>query len=275
MESKKINGYLSALRQRERAAGTLECYARALYAFAGWLGDRALGKQSAADWKHALQGKGLRPATINAKLAAVNGFLDYIGRSDCRTRLLRLQRRPFRDPGRTLTRADYSRLLAAARRADPRLALLLESICATGVRVSEVQYLTVEAARAGRADIAMKGKVRTILLPGKLCRKLLAYARGRGIGAGVIFRGRGGAPLSRKRIWAEMKALCTAARVDPRRVFPHNLRHLFATVYYQANRDIARLADLLGHSSMETTRLYLATAGDEQVRQLERLGLVS
>ena len=156
-----------------------------------------------------------------------------------------------------------------------RLALLLETICATGIRVSEVPYITVEAIRSGRAEITLKGKIRTILLPGKLCRKLQKYAGKRKITSGEIFLTRNGRGLSRRQIWAEMKSLCARAGVAASKVFPHNLRHLFARTFYRACRDVAKLADMLGHSSIETTRLYLISTGTEHARQLERLGLVT
>ena len=191
-------------------------------------------------------------------------------------KFLKIQRRLFRDDSRELTRPEYDRLLAAAReQGRERLALLLETICATGIRVSEVRYVTVETARTGRAEIALKGKIRTILLPGKLCRKLLKYARRQKIASGEIFLTRSGRGLSRKQIWAEMKSLCAKAGVAPTKVFPHNLRHLFARTFYRVCRDVARLADVLGHSSIETTRIYLISTGAEHATTLERMGLVS
>ena len=224
----------------------------------------------------ALLTKGLAPATVNAKLSALNGLFRFLGWEDCRVRFLKVQRRAFRDAARELTLADYQRLLdAAQKRGKHRLALLLEAICATGVRVSEVRFLTVEAAERRRADVTLKGKIRTILLPGKLCRKLLKYARKQKIASGEIFLTKGGNSLSRKQIWREMKGLCEAAGVKPPKVFPHNLRHLFAVTFYRATRDIVKLADVLGHSCVDTTRIYLMTTGAEHARQLERLGLVS
>jgi site-specific recombinase XerD len=151
----------------------------------------------------------------------------------------------------------------------------METICATGIRVSEVRYITVEAARAGRTEIRLKGKIRTILLPSKLCRKLLKYARKQKTASGEIFLTRSGAPVSRRQIWREMKALCKEAGVEASKVFPHNLRHLFATAFYRACRDIVKLADVLGHSSIDTTRIYLMTTGAEHARQMEKLGLVT
>ena len=151
----------------------------------------------------------------------------------------------------------------------------METICATGIRVSEVRYITVEAAQAGRTEIRLKGKIRTILLPSKLCRKLLKYARKQKTASGEIFLTRSGAPVSRRQIWREMKALCKEAGVKASKVFPHNLRHLFATAFYRACRDIVKLADVLGHSSIDTTRIYLMTTGAEHARQMEKLGLVT
>ena len=181
----------------------------------------------------------------------------------------------FRSTARDLTREDYTRLVETAQAlGKDRLALLIETICATGIRVSEVRYITVEAARAGQTTISLKGKLRTILLPGKLCRKLLKYARKKKIASGEIFLTRSGRGLSRRQIWAEMKALCDRAGVERSKVFPHNLRHLFARTFYRACRDVAKLADVLGHSSIETTRIYLISTGAEHARQMAKLGLV-
>ena len=174
--------------------------------------------------------------------------------------------------GAELTREEYEKLLAAA---PERTGLIMETVCATGIRVSELRYITVEAARSGSAEIRLKGKIRTILLPGKLCRKLLKYAKKQKTASGEIFLTGNGKPLTRGQIWAEMKAVCKKAGVDPRKVFPHNLRHLFARTFYRVTRDIAKLADVLGHSSIETTRIYLISTGEEHARVLDRLGLVS
>ena len=208
-------------------------------------------------------------------LVSLNCFFTFLGKQEYRIRTLRIQRKLFRDDSRELTRAEYDRLIAAAQSAGKsRLALLMETICATGIRVSEVQYITVEAVEKGRAEISLKGKIRTILIPGKLRRKLLKYARKNKTVSGKIFLTRNGKGMSRKQVWAEMKAICEKAGVAPSKVFPHNLRHLFARTFYKVCRDVAKLADVLGHSSIETTRIYLITTGAEHARQLERLGLV-
>lgn len=271
-----IAAYASFLRQEERAPATIENYLRDIRVFRRWLEDRAVTKERVAEWKEHLLAKALAPATVNAKLSAVSGLLGFLGLGECRVKSVRIQRRVFRDEARELTREEYRRLLNTAQRQGlDRLLLLMETICATGVRVSEVCHITVEALRDMRADVALKGKVRSILLPRKLCRKLLKYAKRKKITSGEIFRTRSGRPMSRGQIWREMKAICQAAGVAPSKVFPHNLRHLFATAFYRASRDIVKLAGVLGHSSIDTTRLYLLTTGAEHVRQLERLRLVN
>ena len=264
------------LESEERSAATVEKYLREARQFSAWLGGEPVSKAAAARWKKQLLAAGCCPATVNGKLTALDRLLALLGWGDCRVKHLKLQRRLFRERERELTGEEYRRLLAAAEREGRgRLALLMEAICATGIRVSEVKYLTVEAARAGRAEIALKGKIRTILIPGKLCRKLLRYARGQSIASGEIFLTRGGNSLSRKQIWADMKRLCRQAGVAPSKVFPHNLRHLFARTFYQVCRDVAKLADVLGHSSIETTRIYLISTGAEHARVLDRLRLIS
>lgn len=271
-----FTAFVQYLLQEERAASTIEKYLSDARAFASWLGGRPVSKETAAGWKEHLVSQGYAPVTINSMLSAVNTLFRFAGWEECRVKFLKIQRRLFRKPGRELSRADYDRLVSTAyTMGRERLALLIESICATGIRVSEVPYLTVEAARQGRTEIVLKGKIRTILLPGKLCRKLLKYAKKQKITSGEIFLTRSGKRLSRRQIWAEMKGLCKHAGVQASKVFPHNLRHLFATAFYRACKDIAKLADVLGHSSIETTRIYLLTTGDEHARQLERLGLVS
>ena len=276
VSSRELSAFSAHLRQEDRSSGTTGKYIHDCTGFALWLGDRELTPEAAAQWREHLLQKGYAPATVNSMLSAVNRLLKFLGREECRVRSLRIQRRTFREQSRELTRGEYQRLLdAAAGLGRERLALLMETICATGIRVSEVRYITVEAARAGRTEIRLKGKIRTILLPSKLCRKLLKYARKQKTASGEIFLTRSGAPVSRRQIWREMKALCKEAGVEASKVFPHNLRHLFATAFYRACRDIVKLADVLGHSSIDTTRIYLMTTGAEHARQMEKLGLVT
>lgn len=276
LTAERIAAYGRYLKQEERTPATLEKYLRDVRAFALWLDGEAVTKEAVTGWKERLLVERRAPSTVNAALSALNGLFRFLGWEGCRARFVKVQRRLFRDPARELTRPDYERLIATARElGKERLALVMETICATGVRVSEVRYLTVEAVQRGRAEISLKGKVRVILIPTKLARKLLKYAKKNKTASGEIFLTGNGKSLSRRQIWAEMKRLCVRAGVEPSRVFPHNLRHLFATAYYRAYRDIARLADVLGHSSIETTRIYLLTSGAEHQRQLDRLGLVS
>lgn len=271
----QINTYCASMLADERAAGTVAKYRRDVTAFARWLGGRSVSKESAAGWKAHLLNHGYAPRTVNSILAAVNSFFRFTG-WNIRVKFLKIQRQLFRDSARELNRAEYVQLLAAARSSgQERLALIMETLCATGIRISELRYITVEAARAGRATISLKGKIRTILLSTKLCRKLLKYTKKQKIAAGEIFLTSSGKGISRRQVWHELKRLCAAAGVESSKVFPHNFRRLFAVTYYKASRDIARLADVLGHSSIETTRIYLTVSGADQARQLDRLGLVS
>lgn len=271
----QIEAYCAALRSDERSAGTIAKYRRDVTAFAEWLEGRPASKETAAGWKAYLLDQHYAPRTINSMLAAVNGFFCFMA-WPIKVKFLKIQHQLFRDTSRELTRAEYDRLLAAAQAGDQeRLALIMETLCATGIRISELRYITVEAAQAGRATISLKGKIRTILLSTKLCRKLLKYARKQKIASGEVFLTKSGKPITRRQVWYELKRLCKAAGVEASKVFPHNFRHLFATIFYRACKDIARLADVLGHSSIETTRIYLTVSGTEQARQLDRLGLVS
>ena len=276
IQDAQIIAFEQFLRSEERVSGTIDKYLRDVRSFAAWLEECPLNKEACAAWKEGLQAEKLCPETVNSKLSALNKFLKFIHREDCCVKYLRIQHRLFRRTDRDLTKADYTHLLETANNMGrTRLALLMETICATGIRVSEVKYITAEAVEEGRTEISLKGKIRTILIPGKLCRKLQKYARRQKIVSGEIFLTRNGKGLSRRQIWAEMKSLCEKAGVAPSKVFPHNLRHLFAQAFYRVCHDVVKLADVLGHSSIETTRIYLISTGSEHVRQLDRLGLIS
>ena len=276
MTIEQLMSFRAYLREGERSKATVEKYLCEVRQFSAYLDGKEVTKTATAQWKEQLLTSGCEPSTVNGKLTALDCFFDFMGWGDCRVKHLKLQRKLFRDDSRELTKAEYERLIAAAgETGKERLALLMEAICATGIRVSEAKYLTVEAAQAGKAEIHLKGKVRVILIPGKLCRKLMKYAKKYKIAAGEIFLTRGGKSLSRKQIWAEMKAICKKAGVPPSKVFPHNLRHLFARTFYRVCRDVAKLADVLGHSSIETTRIYLISTGAEHTKTLDMLRLVS
>lgn len=276
LSEENIGKFERALYREERERSTVEVYLRNLRRFAAWAEGGTADKETALRWKETLLEQGYSPVTINAMLAAVNKFFVLMGCASHKVRYLRVQRRVFRSASRELTRQEYQRLVDTAyEMGDQRLALVMETLCATGIRVSELRYVTVEALAAGAAEVSLKGKVRTILIPGKLRRKLLKYAGRQNITSGEIFLTRDGRSLSRKFIWAEMKRVCERAGVARSKVFPHNLRHLFARAFYGVCGDVVKLADILGHASIETTRLYLVATGKEYARQLDRLGLVS
>lgn len=257
----------------EKSPATVEKYLRDIRAFAVFAGAREITKEVVMEYKQRLQER-YAARSVNSMLAAINRFLGHLGWSDCRVRALKLQKSVYCAAEQELTREEYRRLLKAAE-GDERLHLVMQAICSTGIRVSELRFFTVEAAMRGEVVVRCKGKTRTILLPGKLCRRLTAYAEHHGIAAGTIFLKRSGQPLDRKTVWAQMKALCRAAGVDGRKVFPHNLRKLFARAFYAVEKDIAKLADVLGHSSIDTTRIYIISTGTEHRRKIERLGLVA
>ena len=275
LTEREFDQFETYLRHDEREESTIEAYLRSLTRFAEWADGRAVTKELAMEWKAALAEAGYRPISVNAMLAAVNKFFTCMGREDCKVKYLKLQRQMFRKSEKDLSKEEYQRLVQAAHeKGDLRMELILETICATGIRVGELKYITVEAVRAGVAEIALKGKIRTILLPHRLCRKLQKYAKQQKIASGKLFLTQDGLPVSRQSIWTRMKALCEAAGVERSKAFPHNLRSLFARSFYGSCHDVVRLADVLGHSSIETTRIYLMSTGKEYLRQLDKLGLV-
>ena len=264
------------LKESEYAKGSIEKYVRDIRALKRWLGDGSVGKEALIQWKEHLLSKNCQSRTVNGMLSSLNRFFRSMGWEDLQIKHLKVQRTLFRSTRRELTKSEYLHLIeTAAGQEKHRLAMLMETICATGIRVSEVKYITAEAVREGRTDIHMKGKIRTILIPGRLCRKLQRYAKEQRIFSGELFRTRTGKGVTRRQIWAEMKGLCAEAGVAPSKVFPHNLRHLFARTFYRVHKDVAQLADVLGHSSIETTRIYLISTGAEHARKLERLRLIS
>lgn len=270
----EMEKYMDHLHQEERSTNTIEKYARDLKAFITFLAGKTIDKTAVLSWKEYLVGK-YSPVSVNSMLAAVNGFLDWTGLAQCKVKPLKIQREIFAKPEKELTRNEYIRLIKAAEgEQNMRLSLLIQTICATGIRVSELRYITAESLQSCRAVVDCKGKTRTVFLPADLCRILSRYCRKQKIQCGVIFKTRNGNPIDRTNIWRDMKALCKSAGVAPGKVFPHNLRHLFARTYYRQEKDLCRLADLLGHSSINTTRIYTMESGHEHVKQLNHLGLL-
>ena len=272
--ARDIAAYVQHLRETEHSKATVEKYLRAINGFLAYLSGNEVTKEVMIAYKGHLTGH-YSTSGVNGALAAVNGLLTFLGWPELRVKALRQQKRIFGTPERELSRGEYLRLLETARRkGQERLMLVMETICATGIRVSELQFVTVRALQTGRAEVSCKGKRRVIFIPRPLAKKLLAYARARNITRGVLFRTKSGRPLDRSNIWHDMKALCAEAGIDRRKVFPHALRHLFARSYYALEKNLVRLADLLGHSSVETTRIYTMESGAEHARQVARLGLV-
>lgn len=269
-----IQKYAAFLREQERAASTVVKYVHELTVLEILLAGRPVTKGALLEWKEDLIGQ-YTPASVNNKLAAVNGFLSFCGMGALRLRKLKIQKALFLSEEKELTRAEYVRLVRAAEQAEnERLSLVIQTICATGIRVSELRFITAEAVQRGRAEVSNKGKRRTVFLPDKLRKLLRAYLQKQKITAGAVFISKNGKPLNRSNIWRDMKALCASAGVEPGKVFPHNLRHLFARTFYSLEKDLSRLADILGHSSVTTTRIYTAESGSIHARQIGRLNLV-
>ena len=270
--TKPLTAFQTYLIEAEKSPLTIEKYLHDVKYFLAWLGSRALTKAETLAYKaHLIDHYAI--ASVNSMLSSLSSWLKFIGRSDCGVKSLKLQRTAFCSEDRELSREEYKRLLQAAK-SDRALALLMQTIAATGIRVSEHRFITAEAAKRGMAEVRCKGKIRTILLPRKLCKALLAYAKQKDIRSGSIFVSKSGKPLDRSRIWAQMKKLCSTAKVLAEKVFPHNLRHLFARTFYSMEKDVVRLADILGHSSITTTRIYTMESGSVHRRQIEKIPLL-
>lgn len=268
-----LTAYREHLQQEEKSAATVEKYLRDAGAFASFSKGKAVTKELTITYKQSLVERNYKVRSVNSMLAGLNSFLSFLGWTDCKVKILRCQKKAYCTQAQELTKAEYMRLLEASRK-QVRLNLILQTICATGIRISELNYFTVEAVHSGEVNVRCKNKTRSVLIPSKLKRLLLHYARQKGIRKGAIFLSRNGNPLDRSNIWAQMKKLCAAAAVNPAKVFPHNLRKLFARTFYAMEKDIAKLADVLGHGSIETTRIYIMTTGTEHRRQMERMGLL-
>lgn len=272
----ELENYLLDLHRKEKAKLTIEKYRHdimKMLVYCGFKGKTEISKEQLLFYKEYLM-EFRAPATINAAIAAINGFLKYLGRSDLCLSPLKVQRAMYREQSKELSREEYLRLLKAAEKSDEQLAYIVQTICSTGIRVSELRFITIHAVRTGKAVIQNKGKFRTVFLPTKLCRLLKVYCKKHRIRDGVVFLDQKGKPINRFAVWRRMKKLCALAGVDHCKVFPHNLRHLFAVCFYQMQHDIEHLATILGHSSINTTRIYMCTSGQEHQKQLDMLRLI-
>ena len=272
IENKKsFNDFLVS---EEKAEATVEKYMRDIESFEAWLGKRELSKNALLDYKAHLV-ENYKPASVNAALSSLNSFFNFMQWYDLRVKNLKIQKQIFATKEKELTKSEYQRLLDAAKaKKNERLYLLMQTVCSTGIRVSELRFITVTAVNTGTAPINCKGKLRKVFLPKALCKALLKYIKEQKITSGPVFVSRTGKPLDRSNIWSDMKKLCESAGVSKDKVFPHNLRHLFARTYYSLQKDIVRLADILGHSSINTTRIYTMETGDVHKRHIEKLGLL-
>ena len=268
-----IRSFSEYLCSEEKSVATREKYLRDVRRFKEDTGTAPVTKELLASWKNDLVGQGYTVRSINFMLASVNSLLRMLGWEDCRVKNIRFQRQIYCTEEKELTKAEYLRLLEVSQK-DVRLNLILQTICATGIRVSELRFFTVEALSGREITVSCKGKTRTIFLPGELRKLLRSFARERRIQSGPIFQNSKGGALDRSTIWRKMKQLCRTAKVAATKVFPHNLRKLFARTFYAIGKDIAQLADILGHSSINTTRIYIMTTGVEHRRRIERMGLV-
>ena len=271
---KKITEFQEYLRQEEKSDNTREKYIRDVTAFLGFC-NGIITKETVIAYKQHLIDENYAVRSINSMLASINSLFAFLGWQELRVKSLKVQQQVFCPEEKELTKAEYTRLCRTAeRKHNERLCLILQTICGTGIRVSELPFITAEAVRRGEATVSLKGKTRTVFLVRDLQKKLLRYIREQKISTGAVFVTRTGKPMSRTNIWREMKNLCLEAEVSPEKVFPHNLRHLFARVFYGIEKDIAKLADILGHSSINTTRIYIISTGTEHRRRMERMHLI-
>ena len=269
-----ISRFKDHLIVEEKSDNTVEKYIRDISFFMDWLMGRELTKVVALEYKKHLCQRSA-PASVNAAISSLNSFFAFMEWHDMRMKALKIQKQIFAERDKELTKEEYERLLMAAKsKKNERLYYLMQTICSSGIRVSELSAITVESVKNRRANINCKGKMRVVILPKELCRMLTNYAKVQKITSGPVFVTKTGKPLDRSTIWKMMKALCKSAGVERKKVFPHNLRHLFARTYYSIQKDIVRLADILGHTSINTTRIYTMEAGDVHRRQIQRLGLL-
>ncbi len=274
---KKLQRFMEYLYEEEKSPATVQKYMRDITKLMEFARGQNLDKRKIIEYKEMLRdSKKYQLSSINSFLAAANSFFAFMGWQDLKVKTFRIQKKVFVPENKDLTKEEYRRLVRTAKeKGKMRLALILETICVTGIRISELAEITVSSVVKGMAVIYGKGKVRQILIPGELQKKLLYYIRKRNLNKGAVFQTSGKKAINRSNIWREMRALCEDAQVKEDKVFPHNLRHLFAKSFYQVEKDIAKLADVLGHSNIETTRIYIKTTSLEYRKQIEAMGLVA
>lgn len=275
LTSNQIAAFAVYLKSEEKSENTIEKYIRDVRAFTTYMGNAEITKEAVIAYKNKLLSEGYAVRSINSMVASINSLFAFLGWQNLKVKSLKLQQQIYCSEEKELTKAEYMRLVNTAKqKGNERLNLLIQTICGTGIRVSELQYITVEAVTCGEAVVSLKGKTRSVFIVRELQRKLLRYAAEQKITSGAIFITRTGKPMSRTNIWREMKSLCAQAGVNPQKVFPHNLRHLFARTFYGIEKDIAKLADILGHSSINTTRIYIITTGNEHRQHMENMRLI-
>ncbi len=259
----------------EKAEATINKYIHDVETFCDFMNGKTVTKELAIEYKQILLSKGYAVRSVNSIIASINSLFAFMGLLSCKLKSIKIQQQVFCSEDKELTKEEYSRLVRAAeQKGNKRLNLIIQTICGTGIRVSELEFITVEAVRKGKAVVSLKGKTRTVFIIKELQKKLLSFIATENIKEGYVFTTRTGKPVSRTNIWKEMKNLCEQANVNPNKVFPHNLRHLFARTFYGIEKDIAKLADILGHSSINTTRIYIVTTGDEHRRRMESMRLI-
>ncbi len=270
----ELNSFLQFLKEDEKSPATTEKYLRDVARFFSFAAGRRVEKGLVLEYK-AYLGEHYAVRSANSMIAALNSFFRFLGECQLCVKQFRVQKSAFESEEQELSRAEYERLVQAAEKTgSKRLSLVIQTICGTGIRVSELKFITVEAVKRGVAEVSLKGKNRKIFIVSKLKNKLMNYIRDNGIKSGPVFLTRGGKPLDRTCVWREMKKLCRQAGVSEKKVFPHNLRHLFAKIFYKLEKDIAKLADVLGHSNINTTRIYIMSSGREHRQSLENMRLI-
>lgn len=270
-----ITEFISYLKNEEKSTNTITKYIRDIFAFITYIDNGIVTKENVVSYKNNLIDNNYASKSINSMLASINSLFTFLGWTDCKVKYIKIQQQIYRPEEKELTKTEYLRLVnTAIQNGNNRLALIIQTICSTGIRVSELQFITVESLNQGKAIVSLKGKTRTIFIVNTLKKKLMRYISEQKISSGAIFVTRNQKPLSRTNIWREMKSLCSQANVNPQKVFPHNLRHLFARIFYKIEKDIVKLADILGHSSINTTRIYIITTGNEHRQRMESLRLI-